>query len=478
MGNQRAMSEMIWTGALEQAEAIRMGAVSASELVRAYLDRIERLDPLLRAYVAVDAARTLEEARDADALVQRHGSESLPPFHGVTISVKDVVDVAGLATTHSCKALASNVAAADDPLVRRLCGAGFIVLGKTNVPEFCTSMTSSELNGICRNPWDPERTPGGSSGGAAAALAAGLCAIAHGTDGAGSVRVPAAFCGLVGMKPTRGLVSFGPELGDAYYGSSVDGILSRTVRDAAAMLDVLAGRYDGAVPGSRLPSQRWSDAWADDPGRLRIAVTTTAPSGEVANECAEAAVAVARTLESLGHHVEARTPRWGSILVAATGPMSVPGPAGLVDPDQVESLEPRNRPILERLARLTIVEHARWVELVRAAALEFLEFWDDVDVLVSPTAGMLPPSVDWAPWDQSPEEHIATFSSFPNFAQPFNLSGQPGLSLPLAWSGDGLPVGVHLAARRFDETTLLRVAAQLERAIPWLERRPQRIAVL
>jgi amidase len=470
------MSEMVWTDALGQAEAIRNGSASASECVRAYLDRIERLDRHLRAYVALDTERAIEAAREADAQVQQDGPDSLPPFHGVTISVKDVVDVAGLATTQSCKALVSNVAAADGPLVRRLRAAGFIVLGKTNVPEFCTSMTSSELNGICRNPWDPERTPGGSSGGAAAALAAGLCAIAHGTDGAGSVRVPAAFCGLVGMKPTRGLVSFGPELDNPYYGSSVDGTLSRSVRDAAAMLDVLAGAYDPQVPGARRPSQRWSEAWQADPEPLRVAVTTTAPFGEVDGECAQATIAVAEALESLGHHVETGTPDWGAILVAATGPMTVPGAAGLVGLDQVEALEPRNRPILARLAALTVVDHARWVEQTRAAALEFLRFWDDVDVLVSPTAGMLPPAVDWAPWDQTPEEHVATFSTFPNFAHPFNLSGQPALSLPLAWSAAGLPLGVQLAARRFDETTLLRVARQLEQALPWAGRRPKDVA--
>jgi amidase len=467
------MQMTVWTDALEQAEAIRTGTVSASELVRTYLDRIERLDPALRAYVAVDAEGAVAAAREADARVSRDGSASLPPFNGVAISVKDVVDVAGLATTHSCKALASNVARVDAPIVHRLRTAGFVVLGKTNVPEFCTSMTSSELNGTCRNPWDPTRTPGGSSGGAAAALAAGLCAIAHGTDGAGSVRVPAAFCGLVGMKPTRGLVSFGPELGDPYYGTSSDGILGRSVRDVAAMLDVLAGRTDSSLPGLRLPAKPWADAWADDPGRLRIAVTTAPPFGEVMPACADAAVAAARALESLGHHVVDRTPNWGSILVAAAGPMSVPGPAGLVDLDRIELLEPRNRPILERMAKLTIVEHARWVDLVRAASREFMTFWDDVDLLVSPTAGIPAPSVDWAPWSQSPKSHLDTFSTFPNFAQPFNLSGQPGLSVPLAWSSEGLPLGVHLAGPRFGEALLLRVAAQLERSLPWTGRRPK-----
>lgn len=454
------MTASIWDDATTQADAIRTGSTTASDLLDEYLDRIERYDPMLRAYVSLDVDGARAAARAADASVAR-GTEQGLPFLGVTISVKDVVDMAGLPTTHSCKALVDNVAAVDSPLVERLRRAGFVVLGKTNVPEFCTSMTSSELNGVCRNPWDLERTPGGSSGGAAAAVAAGLCAVAHGTDGAGSVRVPAAFCGLVGVKPTRGSVSFGPEVDDPYYGTSVDGVLARSVSDAAGLLEVLTGRTIGPI-----------DPPTGEPGGLRVAVTTVAPFGIVDPECAAAAEVAAGLLESLGHLVDARDPRWDVILAAAMGPMSVPGPAGLVGPDQVHLLEPRNRPLLERLAGLTVVEHARWVDACRSVSTEFLRFWDDVDVLVSPTSGMLPPSVDWAPWDQSPEDHMTTFAAFPNFAQPFNLSGQPAISLPLGQSREGLPIGVQLAARRGDESLLLGVARQLELAAPWSDRRP------
>jgi amidase len=181
-------------------------------------------------------------------------------------------------------------------------------------------------------------------------------------------------------------------------------------------------------------------------------------------------------LASLGHQVEERTPDWNAILVAALGPMNVPGPAGTVGLDQLDLVEPRNRPLVERGATYTVVEHAQWIEQCRAASLDFLQFWDDVDVLLTPTCGMLPPSVDWAPWSQSPEEHMATFMTFPNFAQPFNLSGQPALSLPLAWSTDGLPIGMQLAGRRFEEATLLRLAGQLEQALPWADRRPALVA--
>lgn len=463
-------TEAIWTDAVGQAEAIRTAEVAATELVDAYLERIERIDPILRAFVSLDAERARAEARAVDDAVARRDVSRLGPFSGVTITIKDVLDVTGLPTTHSCKVLADNIAIEDSPQVARLRDAGFIVLGKTNVPEFCTSMTSSELNGTCRNPWDLDRTPAGSSGGAAAALAAGLCAVAHGTDGAGSVRVPAAYCGLVGTKPTRGRIAFGPELGHAYYGTSVDGILSRSVRDAATALDVLEGWHDGRPALSR-PFEAFGDGLCE-PKPLRIAVTTESPFGEVHDEPAQAARATADLLESLGHHVTERTPHWSIILEAAFGPMSAPGPGLLVAAEDVDRVEPRNRWLVEASHRLTVVEHARYAELVRARSREFLQFWDDVDVLVSPTAGMLPPSVDWAPWNQSREDHMATFATFANFAHPFNLSGQPALSLPLAWSAGGLPIGVQLAGRRNEEATLFNLAFQLERVAPWADRRP------
>jgi amidase len=457
----------VWSDATAQAAAIRDGDVSATELVEEYLSRIERHDDTLRAYVHVDADGARRAAAAADALTAGRDPATLPPFHGVTISVKDVIDVAGMPTTHSCKVLADHVAGSDDPLVERFRAAGFVILGKTNVPEFCTSMTSSELNGICRNPWDPERTPGGSSGGAAAALAAGMCAVSHGTDGAGSVRSPASFCGLVGTKPTRGLVDFGPERGSPYYGTSVAGVLTRSVRDAAAMLAVMRGE---PAPAGRV------DGVAAPPRSLRVALATDAPFGTTTAECAAAATRTADALAQLGHHVDEAAPEWATILATAAGPMSVPGPAALVGEDDIERVEPRNRPLVRSLARLTVVDHARWVEQVRAAAAEFLRFWGTYDVLVTPTAGMVPPSVSWAPWDQSPEDHMATFMSFPNFAQPFNLSGQPGLNVPTAWSEGGLPIGVHLAGRRGDDLLLLQVAAQLEAAMPWADRRPTGLA--
>jgi amidase len=463
-----AIDSLLFADATAQAEEIRSGRVSATELTQAYLDAIDRIDGSLRSYVTVTADAALAAARAADARIREHEpGEPLPPFLGVSVSFKDVVDVAGVPTTHSCKLLAGDVAEADSPIVRGFRSAGFVILGKTNVPEFCTTMTDSELNGTCRNPWDLERTPGGSSGGAAAALSAGLCAVAHGTDGAGSVRVPAAFCGLVGVKATRGLLTHGPEEGDAYYGTAENGVLTRSVRDVAGILDVLT-----ATPWSPATGRSHTDAAASEPGRLRVAVCLDPPMGTIDPECPEAARETGALLKSLGHDVVEATPPWMTILAMAAGPMEVPGMAGRVALDDVESIEPRNRPVLRRLTELRVTEHASWVEQTRRATREFCRFWDDVDVLVTPTCGIPAPSVSFATWDQTPEEHIATFMSFPNFAQPFNLSGQPALSLPLASHSSGLPIGVQLVGRHLEEPTLLALAAQLEAARPWGDRRP------
>ncbi|MEM7140677.1 MAG: amidase [Actinomycetota bacterium] len=461
---------LLWADALTQAAEIRAGNVSAAELTDAYLQRIDEIDPTLLSYIAVTADSARAEAARADELVRAAApGDELPPFLGVTISLKDVVDMAGVATTESCKALVDHVAEEDSPVVRRYREAGFVILGKTNVPEFCTTMTGSELNGICRNPWDLERTPGGSSGGAAAALAAALCGVAHGSDGAGSVRVPASYTGLVGLKPTRGLSTSGPEEGRAYYGTAEDGVLSRSVRDAAAVLDTMT-----TSPWSPVEAGAHAAAVGRAPGSLRVAVTVEPPMGAGDDECAQAARDTAALLESMGHRVVEATPSWATILAVALAPGGVGGMTR-VPLDQVDQLEPRNRRLLERDHTVPAKDHVDWVARTREAGREFRRFWDDIDVLITPTCGIPAPSVDFAPWDQTADEHLLTFAGFPNFAQPFNLSGQPALSLPLAVHSTGLPVGVQLVGRLLEEPLLFSLAATLEEAQPWADRRPSAI---
>ena len=457
------MTELLWEDATAQVAAMRAGEVRAVELIEAYLGRIDALDGVVRAYVDVDPALALDAARAADR--RRTDGAATAPLDGVAVSVKDVEDVAGLRTTHSCELLADHRATADGPVAARLRSGGFVPIGKSNVPEFCSDMTTSKLNGTSRNPWDLDRTPGGSSGGAAAARAAGMCAVAHGTDGAGSVRVPASFCGLVGIKPTRDLVTFGPDEGNAFFGCAEPGLLTRTVRDLAAALDVLAPRR-GWTPSRSRP-------FADEPGApvtpVQVGVCTSFLLGEVDPACAAAADDAARLLESLGHHVVDASPRW-EVLFGAVGPLEVPSMAALVDVEQAELVEPRNRAGVRDLAGRTVLEHHRWVEAVRTASREFTALWEEIDVLVTPTCGVLPPAADWARWDDDPSAHMDRFAAFPNFAQPFNISGQPAVSLPLGQSPEGLPIGVQLAARKLEEGLLLRLGAQLEEAQPWAHR--------
>jgi amidase len=458
-------NEEIWFDATAQAEAIRRREVSAQELVQAYLARIDRVNPLIRAFVAVDAegAIAAAEAVDRRRLVR---PEEVQAYEGVTISIKDVIDVEGLPTTQSCELLAENIAASDGPLVRRLRQAGFIPIGKTNVPEFCSDMTTSRLNGTSRNPWDLTRTPGGSSGGAAAALSGGLCAVSHGTDGAGSVRVPASYCGLVGLKPTRGLISFGPDEGNPYFGTTTDAPLTRSVRDAAALLDAMAP-IGGWTPGRARP---FAEEIGIDPGHVRIGVCTSFPVGDLDPDCAAATEETGRLLEKLGHQVDYVVPAWETILLASLLPATGPSPADLIPLDQIDRVEPRNRETITRGATITLLEHSHLVESARSASREFLRLWDDIDVLVTPTCGVLPPPVEWALWDDDGQAHRARFATFPNFAQPFNVSGQPAFTLPLGWSSQGLPVGVQLAARKLEEGLLFRLSGQLEQARPWADR--------
>ena len=287
-----AATELAFFPATKQAGLIRDGKVSAVELTEVYLERIARIDPEVNSFVTVRGEEAVADARAADA------SREAAPFRGVPIAVKDLTPTAGIRTTYSSRAFADNVPDFDTAVVRRLREAGFVILGKTNTPEFGTvAFTESELNGATRNPWNLERTPGGSSGGAAAALAAGLTPLAHGTDGGGSIRIPASCCGLFGFKPSRGRVSTAPF--PSLEGLSTSGPITRSVADAAALLDVLAG-YEPGDPWWAPPPER---PFADEPGapvgRLRVAVTATPPIDvPVHADCIAALEAAAALLES------------------------------------------------------------------------------------------------------------------------------------------------------------------------------------
>lgn len=461
--------ELAFTPALDLAAQVRARELSPVELTELYLERIERLDPQLNAFVTVDAEGALAAAREAEA------SPSDAPFHGVPIPIKDLNETAGLRTTYSTRAYANYVPDFDASVVRRIREAGFVVLGKTNTPELGTiAQTESELNGACRNPWDTTRTTGGSSGGGAAATAAGLCPAAHGSDGGGSIRIPASCCGLFGLKPSRGRVSPAP-YGSGALGLGTSGPLARTVRDAAALLDVMAGYEPGDFFVAPQPERPFLAEAALEPGRLRIAFTTTPPTQvPVDPVCVAAAESAAALLGELGHDVFEATPPWQSdemildfIRVWQVGPAT----AGIED---LSLLEPINRMLAEDALATPSTEHALAILGLQQLVRRVVAFWADVDVVLTPTLAMLPVPIGWTYEETDGDPHLAFARQtlFTPFTPLVNVTGQPAISVPLHWSDEGLPVGVQLIGKPFAEATLIRLAAQLEQARPWAGRRP------
>jgi amidase len=359
----------------------------------------------------------------------------------------------------------------DAAAVRRLRRAGFVLVGKTNTPEFgSTAVTESALNGVCRNPWNLERTPGGSSGGAAAHVAAGVLPLAHGSDGGGSIRIPASCCGLFGLKPSRGRVSAAP-YGDGSFALSQQGPIAWTVRDAAALLDVLAGYEPGDSAWLPAPERPFAAEVGAPPGRLRVAWTTEpALPYPVEPPCADAARAAARLLEELGHDVVEAAPPWhdDSVLDRFSYLWRM-GPALYGVP--LDSLEPLNRALAEAALETSALEYAQAVIALQRYARRVAAFWDDVDVVLTPTLAKLPVPIGWVFEPDDPWEQFRRGGEFTPFTPALNVTGQPAASVP--WDvAEGLPVGVQLIARAGDEATLIRLAAQLEEARPWLDRTP------
>jgi amidase len=460
------MDDLAFAPATEQARLVREREVSPVELVELYLERIGRLDPDVGAFVTVCADTALADARTkADAPADA-------PFHGVPIALKDLDTTAGIRTTFSCRPFADHVPDFDLAHVARARAAGFVVLGKTNTPEFgTTAFTDSPLNGPCRTPWDLSRNAGGSSGGAGAAVAAGLVGIAQGSDGGGSVRIPASCCGLVGLKPSRGRVSNAPFVPGIGLGTT--GPLARTVADAAAYLDVVAG-YEWGDPFPAPPPERpFSEEVGADPGRLRIAITTEAPIDTTVDPaCVAAARDTAELLASLGHEVVEAAPDWGGeALMEDFLPVWQVIPAMYPVPDPAE-LTDLNRWYLEGAAATGSTDYAAAVGRLQLRARRITALWADVDLLLTPTLALPPMPVGWDTEPDDPGEQFDRAVRFTPFTAAFNVTGQPAVSLPLHWTDDGLPVGVQLVGSPLGEALLLRVSSQLEAARPWADRRP------
>ena len=456
------------------ADLVRRGEATATELLDAALERIARRNPELNAVVTPldEAAR----AAIADGLDEG-------PFTGVPFLVKELVAaVAGTATTAASRLYAHHIASADSEIVARFRRAGLVIAGKTNSPEFGLSpSTESQLYGITRNPWRLDRSPGGSSGGSAAAVAAGFVPLAHATDGGGSIRIPASCCGLFGLKPTRGRISAGPESGEGLSGLTSQHVVCRSVRDSAALLDAIAGPLPGDPYFAAPPARPYLNEVTVEPGRLRIGFATQAPTGvPVDPACAAAVVDAARLCESLGHHVEEAAPDYdaqalerGFVTLFAAHTMANIARAtggGMPDPGLVE---PLTHALAARGHALSAAEFILALQGLQRQSRSIARFFERYDLWLTPTLAQPPLPIGYFEIDSGDVDRwIARLGGFVAFTYPFNVTGQPAASVPLYWSGDGLPIGCQFAARYGAEALLFRVCGQLERARPWFNRRP------
>jgi amidase len=470
------MDETTWLDATAQADLVRRGEVSPRELTEAAIARIEEVNPKLDAVIRTrfDAAR-------------REAAADLPdgPFRGVPILLKDLgCLVEGEATAFGIGPMRDLAFPVTSYLAQQFRAAGFVSLGRTNVPELGTTVTTEPRSfPAARNPWDPAHSTGGSSGGSAAAVAAGLVPVAHASDGGGSIRIPASECGLVGLKPTRGRVSQGPVTGEAWAGSVVDGALTRTVRDAAAVLDVISRPMPGEpyyAPPLPRPLAREVGA---DPGRLRIGMLDRPGiEGYLDDpECRAAVAGAASLLESLGHHVDESAPAamfeqeilgHFNIIIAADTESTLQAFETLLGrPIGEEEIEPRNAAYRRAGRELRAVAYLQSRAWLGTWARRMAAWWTSYDLLLTPTVGAPPPQLGWFT-AAGPEQEGTRITSFIPYTAQFNMTGQPAISLPLHWTEGGLPVGVQLVAAYGREDILVRVASQLEQAAPWSERHP------
>jgi amidase len=451
---------------LALADLVRRREVTSSELVEIAIGAIERLDPQLNAVVirAFDAAR----ARAKEPLVG--------PFAGVPFLAKDLgLEWKGLPVCQGARWFKGYVSAMDGELATRLRRAGVVPLGRTNAPEFGLSVaTEPKLHGLARSPWHPERTPGGSSGGAAAALAARMVPIAHANDGGGSIRIPAGHCHLFGLKPTRGRTPIGPFFGELWNGHAINHALTRSVRDSAALLDATAEPAPGDPYAAPEKPASYLAEIERPPASLRIAATWTGPKGYAVDAEVEATVQAAATfLEGLGHRVEERRPAYdheaveqGHAVVAA-GNMAadlVECTAFLGRAPKRDDLEPETWDFIRFGQGFTTEAFERARRSLHRQGRLIGAFFETCDVLLSPTSPLPPPRHGETTVERIP--HLIAFTF------PWNTTGQPACSVPFGWTRDGLPIGIQLIGRLGDETTLLRLAAQIEAARPWAHRKP------
>ncbi len=463
------LTDLAFTSALEQAEMIRRREISPLELTELYLQRIAQFNPQLGCYVHVAAEVAIADAT-AKTEALTHTSD-LPPFYGVPIPIKDLDPVAGMPCSYGLSILKNRIAAADNGVVRRVKQAGFVILGKTATSEVGT-LPYTENNGFLpvRNPWNLDYTPGGSSGGAAAALAAGLCPIAQGSDGGGSIRGPAFCCGLVGIKPSRGRVTHAP-YGDRLSGAAIEGPLGRSVADAAALLDVLSGYEPGDPYWLPDPEPSFLRSAQTPPPCLRIGFSTTIePVGAADPICQQAVLDTVRQLETLGHQVEPAPRMDFSELIE---PFIIVFQAVLAEAGVPPFfLNKMNRWWWVKAQLCSSGKYLRAVAKMQCVARQIVtKFEAAMDVLVLPTYMHPPITVgEWA--KLSPPKTLEKIIHWIAPCPPFNATGQPAIALPTGFAPNGLPIGVQLVGRLGDEATLIALAGQLEAKITKTQSRP------
>ncbi len=471
-----AFSEYEDFDALGLAALVAKREVTAEEVLEAAIARTEARNPAINAVINT----MYDEA-------QRTIAAGLPPgpLSGAPFMLKDLYALySGTPVSNGSNLFDGFVADHDLTLVARMRSAGLVVMGKTNTPEFgLNAATEPVVHGATRNPWNTERSAGGSSGGAAAAVAAGMLPMAHATDGGGSIRIPAANCGLFGLKPTRGRNPAGPDVGEGWSGLACGHVVSRSVRDSAALLDAVAGPAPGDPYLAPPLARPLVEEVGADPGRLRIGLLTTAPSGvPVDPECVAAAEAAGRLCEELGHVVEEAAPDISMEAVLKALRNIIASNVRMVMDLRLRALgrEQREGDVeaitalwAEEGRRMSGADYARAVLAIHTTGRRFGQFFEDYDLLISPTLAQPPlplGAIDMM-WDDL-DRYYEALGNHIQFTPQFNASGCPAATLPLHWTADGLPVGVQLGARLGDEATLIRISSQIEAARPWWDRRP------
>lgn len=460
--------------ASEQRQLIADKQVSPVELTAMYLERIERLDPQLNAYLTVARDEAQAAAQAAEAAVMR--GDAVGALHGVPISIKDLEMTKGIRSTGGSLPFKDRIPEADSIVVERVKAAGAIILGKTNTPEFGhRGTTENLLADACRNPWNTDRTPGGSSGGAAAAVAAGLCALATGSDGGGSIRIPASFCGVYGIKPTQGRVPrySGAPAAPVANQISQSGPITRTVRDAAILLQALAG-HDARDPGSlRQPPGDYAAALERDIDGLRIGWSADYGYAPVDPEVVDICGNAARIFETLGCNVEEsglalNSPQEAFRVIFASNTYAA---SGYLLSENAHELTDYFRDAMEFAATLAAVDYARALGEIDAMRAQFDALFERCDLLLSPTM-----AVPAFPIERHPAQiggrAVDPFFGYLPFTYPINAIGHPAASVPCGFSSDGMPIGLHIIGRKYDEETVLAASAAFERATPWTNNRP------